>query len=86
MEMHDIVSHCDAADRESLGVKQEALAGLEVHHHVCRLSQPAVVMCALPAQSLPVLILNGDRVGAQTKSQNAPVSRNRGLGFPALAP
>ncbi len=24
--------------------------------------------------------------GAQTKSRNAPVSRNRGLGFPALVP
>jgi hypothetical protein len=83
--MHDVVSHCGAADRESLGVKSETLVALEVHHHACRLSQPALVMCAQPAQSFQALILNGDRVGAQTKSRNAPVSRNRGLGFAALA-
>ena len=83
--MRDVVSHCGAADRESVGVKQEALVAVEVHHHVCRLSQPVLVMCAQPAQSFQALILNGDRVGAQTKSRNTPVSRNRGLDFPALA-
>jgi hypothetical protein len=70
--MHGVVSHCGAADRESLGVKPEALVAVEAHHHVCRLSQPTLVMCAQPAQSFQAMILNGDRVGAQTKLRNAP--------------
>jgi len=83
--MRNVVSHCGATDRESVGVKQETLDAVEIHHHVCRLSQPALVMWA----RRPII----SSLDTERRSCRCPdhIMKRAGIkkswvGFPALAP